>query len=74
MSNKNILLFIIIVFFILLFTAYDSYVTEETFADVLDAKVNSKYVHDQNNDVRQVTFDVDVPLNRYFVNKIQGNS
>lgn len=32
-----------------------------------DAKVNSKYVHDERNEVRQVTFNVDVPLNRYII-------
>lgn len=32
-----------------------------------DAKINSKYVHDERNEVRQVLFDVDVPLNRYII-------
>ena len=35
--------------------------------NIYDAKVNSLYVHDENNNVRQVLFDVNVPLNRYYV-------
>jgi hypothetical protein len=68
MKLRSIFGFIIFLVIMLAFILYDTYMIEETFADnIYDAKVNSLYVHDENNNVRQVTFDVNVPLNRYYV-------
>jgi hypothetical protein len=70
MSSRRFYIAFIALAIILLFAAYDCYVTEESFADVMDAKVNSKFIHDETNDLKQVTFDVDVPLNRYYVSNV----
>jgi hypothetical protein len=70
MSSRRFYIAFIALAIILLFSAYDCYVTEESFADIMDARVNSKFIHDETNDLKQVTFDVDVPLNRYYVSNV----
>ena len=72
-NTKTLLLFIIILLILFAFIIYDSYVIEEErfqeyfTDDIYDAKVNSKYIHDEIQNIRQVKFNVDVPLNRYIV-------